>query len=56
MTDFITLTDMWNQGEFLRVGETINDEKWCASRVAEFCAYFFRYNGQNQLDILYKFL
>ena len=56
MTSFIELTDMWHDHEYLRVGQVINNESWSVSRVAEFCAYFSRHVGVNQLHVLHKFL
>ena len=55
-TEYITLTDLWNDGEYNKVGHIINKERWKPNRVAEFCAYFGKYCGTNQLSILYKFL
>lgn len=55
-TEFIQLTDMWQDGDYLSVGEVIFNEDWSNARVAEFCAYFSKYVGARQLDILYKFL
>lgn len=55
-TEYIKLTDLWNDGEYSQVGDIINKEQWNPSRVAEFCAYFGKYCGTNQLNILYKFL
>jgi len=55
-TEYINLTELWQNAEYRQVGTIINDEKWSASRVAEFCAYFQRYLGTNQLSLLYKFL
>ena len=55
-TEYIKLTDLWNEGEYAEVGHIINEENWNASRVAEFCAYFNKYLGVNQLNLLYKFL
>ena len=56
ITDFITLTDMWGECKYYEVGKVINDERWSSVRVAEFCAYFGKYAGVSQLNILYKFL
>lgn len=56
MTKFIQLTDLWQDGKFIEVGNIINREGWSPSRVAEFCVYVYKYLGTNQLDILYKFL
>jgi hypothetical protein len=55
-TEYIKLTDLWNDGEYAELGHIIEEEKWSAQRVAEFCAYFAKYIGVNQLNILYKFL
>ena len=55
-TEFIKLTDLWQEGEYAEVGYIIKEEGWKSSRVAEFCAYFNKYLGVNQLNILYKFL
>ena len=55
-TDFIQLTDLWTQNEFTQVGRIIKEENWSLSEVAEFCAYFAKYCGLNQLSVLYKLL
>ena len=55
-TEFIDVTEMWQDGDYNEVGDLIKNERWSSSRVAEFCAYFSRYIGTRQLDILYKFL
>jgi hypothetical protein len=56
VTEFIHLTDLWADGEFLEVGDIINEEQWPPRRVAAFCVYVYKYLGTHQLDILYKFL
>lgn len=55
-TEFIILTEMWKEGKYLDVGEIIFTEEWDHARVAEFCAYFAKYLGLSQLNLLYKFL
>ena len=55
-TEYIQLTDLWNNGKYAEVGHIIEEESWKPSQVAEFCAYFAKYCGVNQLNILYKFL
>jgi hypothetical protein len=55
-TEYIKLTDLWNDGQYLEVGRIINNEQWNPTEVAKFCAYFTKYLGANQLDILHKFL
>tara|TARA_B100000085_G_scaffold264351_1_gene271215 strand:+ start:1976 stop:2149 length:174 start_codon:yes stop_codon:yes gene_type:complete len=55
-TNNIELTDMWNNGQYLDVGEVMANEEWSPAQVAEFCAYFAKYVGLNELNNLYKFL
>ena len=55
-TDFIDLTELWQDGEYNKVGEVINKEKWNPARVAEFSAYMCKYLGITQFNLLYKFL
>lgn len=55
-SEFIDLTELWQDQQFLKVGEIIDSESWSAAEIAEFCAYFCKYLGTTQLDILYKFL
>jgi hypothetical protein len=55
-TEFIQLTELWQDGEYNQVGAIINKEGWTPSSVAEFCAYVNRFLGSNQLNLLYKFL
>jgi hypothetical protein len=55
-TEYINLTDLWNNGDYAELGHIIKEESWSPSQIAEFCAYFAKYCGLNQLEILYKFL
>lgn len=55
-TDYLTLTELWQDGEYIKIGKIINQEEWKPSEVAKFCAYFNKYLGVTQLNILYKFL
>jgi|TARA_R110002153_G_scaffold5754_8_gene26674 hypothetical protein len=55
-TKYIQLTDLWSDGEYNELGHIMQDESWTNSQIAEFCAYFAKYMGLNQLQILYKFL
>lgn len=55
-TEFIELTELWQDGGYYEVGATINTEKWKPVRVAEFCSYVAKYLGTTQLNLLYKFL
>lgn len=56
MTSFITLTEMWRDHQYIHVGETIKQEQWNHQRLAQFCAYFCKYLGTDQLNILHKFM
>jgi hypothetical protein len=55
-TDYINLTELWQDGQYLQVGDTIRSEEWSASRVAEFCAYFVKYVGVTDLNTLHRFI
>jgi len=56
MTEFIELTELWQNKQYNLIGEIIREEEWNQIRVAEFCAYFAKYIGLHDLQILYKFL
>jgi len=56
MTSNITLTEMWYNQDYNGIGQVMNQEQWTPARVAEFCAYFAKYVGLNELNNLYKFL
>lgn len=55
-TEYIKLTDLWQDGNYLKVGEIIRDENWSHSQVAEFCLYFVKYIGLKEFELLHKFL
>ena len=55
-TEYIKLTDLWHEGEYNEVGFIIKEEQWQPKEIAKFCAYFNKYLGSNQLNLLYKFL
>lgn len=55
-TNNIELTEMWYNQDYIGIGQTMSNENWTPSQVAEFCAYFAKYVGLNDLNILYKFL
>lgn len=56
MSDYIKLTEMWNDNQYNQVGDFIRDAGWTPREISEFCAYFCKYLGTSQLEILYKFL
>lgn len=53
-TNFINLTELWQDGKFTQVGDALRPLN--ARQVAEFCAYFSKYMGVSQLEILHKFI
>lgn len=53
---YIELTELWQDGEYEKVGKLILNSKWSYAEVVEFCSYFNNYLGKNQLDILHKFI
>ena len=55
-TEYIQLTDLWNEGKYSEIGHIINQENWSASNIAHFCSYFAKYCGVKELEVLYKFL
>ena len=55
-TEYIELTEMWNKGDYTQVGDVMRKEHGRYTGVAEFCSYFAKYVGLNQLNILNKFL
>jgi len=55
-TEYIELTEMWQDGSYSQVGDIIRRERWLPRQVAEFCAYLTKYLGTSQLEIFHKFL
>lgn len=55
-TEYIALTELWQDGDFNEVGAIITSENWNPRRVSEFCSYFCKYLGTTQLELLHKFL
>ena len=56
MTDFIELTEMWQDGKYIDVADVIFTEDWDNERITKFCAYFVKYLGTKELELLYKFM
>ena len=56
MTEYIKLTEMWQDGDYNEVAFIINKEEWSRARVAEFCAYINKFLGSSQLNLLHKLL
>lgn len=56
MTEYITLTELWQDREYQSVADIINQENWSRARLATFCAYFSKYLGREELEVLCKLL
>ena len=56
ITPYINLTDLWQDGQYLEVGNIIREENWTSSQVAEFCLYFVKHLGLKDFELLHKFL
>ena len=56
LTEFIDLTEMWQDGKYFEVTETIWDEDWDAARVVQFCTYFAKYMGTKELNVLSRLI
>lgn len=55
-TEFITLTEMWQDGKYLEVVEAIFDEDWPHGKVARFCSYMAKHLGLNELNIFSRMI
>lgn len=53
---YLMLTEMWQNSQYNQVGSYIRQSGWLPREMAEFCAYFCKYLGTSQLEILYKFI
>jgi hypothetical protein len=53
---YIKITDLWLNGNYASASEAINKEDWSSKDFAKFCAYFAKYCGLKELNILWKFL
>jgi len=55
-TEFIILTEMWQDGKYIEVSETIFEEDWPHGKVARFCAYIAKHLGLNELNIFSRMI
>ena len=51
-TEFINLTEMWQDGKYLEVTELIADEDWSHGTLIRFCDYMAKHLGLNELNVL----
>ena len=54
-TEFIHLTELWQDCEYNKVGHIIKEENWSQAKVAQFCAYLAKFLP-SALPLFYKFL
>lgn len=55
-TEFITLTEMWQDGKYLEVTEVIADEDWSHGRLVRFCDYMAKYLGIKELNVFSRMI
>lgn len=55
-TDFIVLTEMWHDHQYEEIGELLEREDWPRARLVQFCAYFARHVGTEELKVLHLFV
>ena len=55
-TEFIALTEMWQDRNYSEVANIVNDSNWSNSKLASFCIYFVKYLGLKELEVLQKLL
>ena len=55
-TEFITLTEMWQDGKYLEVTELIADEDWPHDELARFCGYMAKHLGLNELNVFSRMM
>ena len=52
---FIELTELWQDREYDKVVNIINEFHWSNGEMIAFCAYFCKYLGREELEVLCKF-
>tara|TARA_B100002019_G_scaffold106695_1_gene91704 strand:+ start:40439 stop:40615 length:177 start_codon:yes stop_codon:yes gene_type:complete len=53
-TEYITLTEMWQDEQYLEVVDIISTENWDHSTLVEFCAYFIKYLGLKEFSVFQR--
>ena len=54
-TEYIELTELWQDCAYSQVGQIIKEENWSQAEVAEFCSYLAKYLP-SALSTFHKFL
>ena len=47
---------MWHDHKYEEIGELMEREKWPRSRMVQFCSYFARHVGLEDLKVLHLFV
>lgn len=55
-SEFILLTETWQNGNYDEVARLVRDSNWTCSELTSFCIYFARYLGIQELEVLQKLL
>jgi len=53
-TEYIELTELWRDGKYNEVAQTINNESWSNNQIMDFCCYFVKYFNREELEVLCK--
>ena len=55
-TEFIVLTEMWHDHEYEKISELFEREDWPRDRIVQFCSYFAKHVGLDDLKVLHLFV
>jgi hypothetical protein len=55
-TDFVVLTEMWRDHQYEEIGILLENEDWPRGRLVQFCSYFVRHMGIDELKVLHLFV
>lgn len=55
-TDFIVLTELWNDHQYEEISRIIEAEDWPRNRLVHFCSYFAKHIGVRELSVLHLFI
>jgi hypothetical protein len=55
-TDFIVLTDLWQNHKYEEISNILDEEDWPRNRLVQFCSYFAKHVGMNELRVLHLFV
>lgn len=55
-TEFIVLTERWQNHQYEEFGDVFKNENWPPARIIQFCSYFAKHVGMNELQVLHLFV